>query len=92
MENRTRISNATEDVRAKHVGAFYELESSLPAAALKPGKKKTHVHRTIHLTGPKESFAAVPQAVLGQPLQAIKTALKAKRSTHTAAYFSDTIY
>ena len=38
---------------AKPLGPFYELESSSPAAALKPGKSLTHVHRTVHLSGPE---------------------------------------
>jgi hypothetical protein len=32
-------------------GPFYELETSSPAAALKPGESISHTHRTIHLQG-----------------------------------------
>lgn len=61
---------------AKPLGPFYELESSSPAAALAPGKSLTHVHRTIHLSGPEEALEAVARAVLGVSLADIKSALK----------------
>ena len=38
---------------AKPMGPFYELESSSPAAALAPGESLSHVHRTVHLSGPE---------------------------------------
>jgi hypothetical protein len=43
---------------AKPLGPFYELESSSPAAALAPGQTLTHVHSTIHLTGPRRVWTA----------------------------------
>lgn len=60
---------------AKPLGPFYELESSSPAAALKPGKKLEHVHRTIHITGPEAQLDALARATLGVSLQEIVTAL-----------------
>ena len=60
---------------AKPLGPFYELESSSPAAALKPGKKLEHVHRTIHITGPETQLDAIARATLGVTLQDIATAL-----------------
>lgn len=60
---------------AKPLGPFYELESSSPAAALKPGRKLEHVHRTIHLTGPETQLDAIARATLGVSLQEITTAL-----------------
>jgi hypothetical protein len=36
---------------AKPLGPFYELESSSPAAALKPNAALTHVHSTFHFKG-----------------------------------------
>ena len=36
------------------MGPFYELETSSPAAALKPGEKLSHVQYTIHITGEKK--------------------------------------
>jgi len=61
---------------AKPMGPFFELESSSPAAALAPGKSLTHVHRTLHLSGPEPALDAVAQATLGVSLSAIKTALQ----------------
>ncbi len=49
----------------QQMGAFYELESSSPAAALRPGESITHVHRIIHLKGAVEDLEVVAQQVLG---------------------------
>lgn len=38
------------------LGAFYELESSSPAANLQPGETLKHVHTTIHIKGNKEKL------------------------------------
>ncbi len=48
----------------QQMGAFYELESSSPAAALRPGESITHVHRIIHLKGEMEALEAVAREVL----------------------------
>lgn len=61
---------------AKPLGPFYELESSSPAAALAPGKSLTHVHRTMHLSGPETSLDAVARATFGVSLAQIQDALK----------------
>jgi YhcH/YjgK/YiaL family protein len=61
---------------AKPLGPFYELESSSPAAALAPGASLSHVHRTIHLTGPEAALDAVARLVLGVGLADTKTALQ----------------
>ncbi len=57
------------------MGAFYELESSSPAAELAPGKTLEHVHRTIHLRGPESTLDAIARATLGVGLERIQTAL-----------------
>ena len=59
--------NAYNDgaVEGKQMGKFYELESSSPAAALAPGETQTHLHRTIHLKGTKESLNQIVQQLLG---------------------------
>jgi hypothetical protein len=59
---------------AKPLGPFYELESSSPAASLAPGQSMSHVHRTIHLTGPEEALDKVARSVLGVSLDDIKGA------------------
>lgn len=60
---------------AKPLGPFYEIESSSPAAALKPGASVTHVHRTLHLSGPEEALDGIARAVFGVSLQEIQSAL-----------------
>ena len=58
------------------LGPFYELESSSPAAALKPGATMKHVHRTIHLQGPEDQLDPIAKATLGVTLDEIKTAFQ----------------
>jgi hypothetical protein len=61
---------------AKPMGPFFELESSSPAAALAPGKSLSHLHRTVHLSGPESALDGVARATLGVSLADIKSALK----------------
>jgi hypothetical protein len=58
----------------KPLGPFYELETSSKAAALAPGEAQTHVHRTLHLTGPKEALDGIAKAALGVGLGEIEAA------------------
>lgn len=60
---------------AKPLGPFYELESSSPAAALKPGASLTHVHRTLHFSGSEEGLDKIARATLGRSLAEITKAL-----------------
>ncbi|MFQ6035589.1 MAG: DUF6786 family protein [Sedimentisphaerales bacterium] len=60
---------------AKPLGPFYELETSSPAAALKPGETISHVHRTFHLQGPEADLNPVAKAILGVTTAEIKSAL-----------------
>jgi hypothetical protein len=46
------------------LGPFYELESSSPALSLTPGERYTHVHRTVHLTGPEAGLDLIARAAL----------------------------
>jgi hypothetical protein len=62
---------------AKPMGPFIEMESSSPAAALAPGGRIEHVHRTFHLTGSEDELDQVSRAVLGIPLASIKAAFPA---------------
>ena len=41
---------------AKPLGPFYELETSSPAAALKPGETLAHTHRTFHFQGSEKDL------------------------------------
>ncbi len=53
---------------AKPLGPFYELETSSPAAALAPGQRLTHVHRTFHLQGTPADLESVARRLLGSGL------------------------
>lgn len=60
---------------APPLGPFYELESSSPAAALKPGASLTHVHRTLHIEGREEALDAIARRQLGVSLHDIRSSL-----------------
>jgi hypothetical protein len=60
---------------AKPLGPFYELETSSPAAALKPGEAVSHIHRTYHLQGPEADLDTIAKAALGVTIAEIKSAL-----------------
>ncbi len=58
----------------KPLGPFYEIESSSPAAKLAPGSTIVHVHRTIHVQGPKDELEKIAQKELGVGLDEIASA------------------
>ena len=53
------------------LGPFYELETSSPAAALKPGETMTHVQQTLHLHGTEAALDPLAKRLLGVSLQQI---------------------
>ncbi len=53
------------------LGRFYELESSSPAAALKPGGNLEHYHRTIHLSGDEKHLEPIALQLFGISLKAV---------------------
>ena len=59
---------------AAPLGPFYELETSSPAAALKPGEEMIHVMRTIHIKGPESELDAIAKGKLGVSLKKITDA------------------
>lgn len=59
---------------AKQLGQFYELESSSPALALKPGQSAVHVQTTLHLQGDPKRLDEVAVAVLGRGIEKIVNA------------------
>ncbi len=59
---------------AKPLGPFYELETSSPAAALKPGGAISHVHRTFHFQGSEANLNTIATATLGVTIEEIKSA------------------
>jgi hypothetical protein len=56
------------------MGPFYELESSSPAAHLKPGASLTHFHRTFHFHGTEDKLNSILQQAMGISLEKVKTA------------------
>jgi hypothetical protein len=58
----------------KPLGPFYELETSSPALALKPGERATHVHRTLHLEGPRSALDPIAKKILGVGLADVEAA------------------
>ena len=59
---------------APPLGPFYELETSSPAAALKPGETMRHVQRTFHIQGSEAALDPLAEQLLGVKLETIKTA------------------
>src|SRR5437773_930329 len=47
------------------LGGFYELETSSPAAALRPGESVVHTHRTFHFVGDRSGLDPLATRVLG---------------------------
>ena len=54
------------------LGPFYELETSSPAAALKPGETMRHVQQTLHLQGTEAQLGPIAKRMLGVGLKQIK--------------------
>jgi len=59
---------------AAPLGPFYELESSSPALALKPGLALTHYHATFHFQGPPSELDQIATRVFGVGLAQITAA------------------
>jgi hypothetical protein len=53
------------------MGPFYELESSSPAANLKPGEKLTHTQRIFHFTGNEAELSRITEKIFGVSLEEI---------------------
>ncbi len=60
---------------AKPLGPFYELETSSPAAALKPGDSITHIHRTFHFQGDDAALDSISGKTLEVALPRVREAL-----------------
>jgi hypothetical protein len=63
---------------AKPLGPFYELESSSPAAALKPGETFGHIHTTIHFQGDEKGLDQIARQAFGVGLEEIRGAFTKK--------------
>ena len=60
------------------LGPFYELETSSPAAALKPGETMRHVQRTFHIQGEDDQLDPIAERLFGVGLKQIVTAFSSK--------------
>jgi len=56
------------------MGPFYEIETSSPAASLKPGEDLTHIQFTLHITGDRKLLNDVSIKALGLSLDEIENA------------------
>jgi len=56
------------------MGPFYELESSSPAANLKPGESLIHTHQTYHFQGDDTSLNDITLKLFGISLEKVKSA------------------
>jgi hypothetical protein len=54
------------------MGPFYELETSSPALALKPGETAVYKQSTIHFEGTEEELNAICQQVFGVSIEEVK--------------------
>ena len=54
------------------LGPFYELESSSPAAFLKPGESLHHFHHVFHFTGEKHELNKITETLFGTNLLTIE--------------------
>jgi hypothetical protein len=66
--------NAYNDgpVDRKQMGKFYEIESSSPAAALKPGETLHHLNRIIHLKGSHNELDKISLKLFGVGVDSIR--------------------
>lgn len=53
------------------LGPFYELESSVPARALKQNESIKHIHKTYHFDGEFEELNAIAKTILNIDLSTI---------------------
>jgi len=70
-----RCRRGPTDLDKPELGGFYELETSSPAAALKPNESLSHTHRTFHFQGDLRALDAISRSVLGVSLSDVKGAL-----------------
>lgn len=61
---------------SKPMGPFYELESSSPAKALKPGENIIHTQTTFHFQGEEEQLNRLTTQILGVSIQDINAAFQ----------------
>ncbi|WP_370661094.1 DUF6786 family protein [Psychrosphaera algicola] len=52
------------------------METSSPAAALKPGQSVRHIQTTYHIQGPEAQLDVISKSLFGVNLNSVKTAFK----------------
>jgi len=57
------------------LGPFFELETSSPAAMLKPGRSLNHINTTIHLSGSEDSLNKLMNKIFGTGIEEVKQVL-----------------
>lgn len=60
------------------MGPFYELETSSPGAALKPGASLRHVQRILHFEGDEEQLSMITKATIGIGVRQIAESFTSK--------------
>lgn len=53
------------------MGPFYEIETSSPGAALRPGESLSHLQYTMHFQGGEQQVATIVKAVFGVELEQV---------------------
>ena len=68
------VANAYNDgpnESGEQLGAFYEIESLSPAAALQTGESLEHRHRTIHIQADRDTLDSLAKEILGVELETV---------------------
>jgi hypothetical protein len=70
------VVNAYNDgpltAETKGMGSFYEMETSSPAADLKPGESLSHLHKTFHFYGDEKELNEISKKILKVSVAEIK--------------------
>ena len=53
------------------MGPFYEMETSSPAAALKPGETLSHIQTTMHFSGAEDDLDILAREIFGTSLKSL---------------------
>ncbi|HUT11421.1 MAG TPA: DUF6786 family protein [Thermoguttaceae bacterium] len=79
------VANAYNDgpsASGEQLGAFYEIESLSPAAALRTGESLEHRHRTIHVRADSGTLARLAREVLGVELGMVRKEVFGSSGVH----------
>ena len=70
--------NDGPDANGSIMGPFYEIETSSPALALKPGETGKHISETYHFQGEEAALDPIAKKTLGVSIEQIKNGLPKK--------------